>query len=528
MPRKLTTISASQRKALRAWFQAQSPRPTQKACIEWFTQTYGHKLSQSTVSDSLSDQYKHLDTYTKPDLVHKRARPPHWEDLEKCLFEWQLQIQQRGGSTSGELLCEKARDIWKSLPQYKDFPEPSFSHGWLCNFKKRWNIKQYNHFGEAGSVPAEAELEMVSIRTIAGTYAEDDIYNMDETGLFWKMVPSRGLATAPQPGMRKDKSRISLVCCTNASGGDRFPLWFIGKHKTPRALRNVNVAGLGGIWRWNKKAWMDSILMKEWLTAFYSHIGTRAVLLTMDNLPAHTTGLQLAPPPPNIRILLLPANSTSRFQPLDQGIIQNLKVYYKKQWLRFLLEMFERQLNPMTQVTVLHAVRWCIRAWNNDILSLTICNCFYKSTLLEKQLPLPVEQPDLSVLYRQVQQAGNIADPMDISNFLNPVEETMSPDEEDTSQLSPDQLLQRIVAGNIMGVDDVDEDDDEDVEIVIPTLAESLQALKLCITYTEHQQETTPAMIRALELLERIWEKKASDSAIQTTLDHWMGGFSTA
>lgn len=160
---------------------------------------------------------------------------------------------------------------------------------------------------------------------------------MDETGLFWRLSPSRGLSTQARAGVRKDKSRISLICCINASGTDRLPIWFIGKYQIPRALRNINIQAMGGRWRWNKKAWMDTMIMKEWLLFFYSHIGSRTVLLTIDNYPAHLSGLELAPPPPNVRIQWLPSNSTSRFQPLDQGIIQNLKVYYRKQWLRYTL-----------------------------------------------------------------------------------------------------------------------------------------------------------------------------------------------
>ena len=36
----------------------------------------------------------------------------------------------------------------------------------------------------------------------------------------------------------------------------------------------------------------------------------------------------MTPPPANIKIQWLPANSTSVYQPLDQGIIMNLKTYY--------------------------------------------------------------------------------------------------------------------------------------------------------------------------------------------------------
>ena len=201
-----------------------------------------------------------------------------------------------------------------------------------------FNIKQHNYHGEAGSVPQQAEEEMAAIRTLPGQYMEDDIYNMDETGLFWRLSPSRGLSTQARAGVRKDKPRISLMCCINASGTDRLPIWFIGKYQTPRPLRNINIQAMGDQWRWNKKAWMDTMIMKEWLSVFYSHIRSRTVLLTMDNYPAHLSGLELAPSPPNVRIQWLPANSTSRFQPLDQGIIQNLKVYYRKQWLRYMLK----------------------------------------------------------------------------------------------------------------------------------------------------------------------------------------------
>jgi hypothetical protein len=30
---------------------------------------------------------------------------------------------------------------------------------------------------------------MAAVQTLAGDYSEDDIYNMDETGLFWHLSP---------------------------------------------------------------------------------------------------------------------------------------------------------------------------------------------------------------------------------------------------------------------------------------------------------------------------------------------------
>jgi hypothetical protein len=56
------------------------------------------------------------------------------------------------------------------------------------------------------------------IRILCGEYAEEDIYNMDETGLWWKQGPSAGLATRARPGVKQEKSWISLVCCCNYTG----------------------------------------------------------------------------------------------------------------------------------------------------------------------------------------------------------------------------------------------------------------------------------------------------------------------
>jgi len=48
-----------------------------------------------------------------------------------------------------------------------------------------------------------------------------------------------------------------------------LPVWVIGKARMPRALGNINIPAMGAEWRWNKKAWVDQIVMREWLLAFY-------------------------------------------------------------------------------------------------------------------------------------------------------------------------------------------------------------------------------------------------------------------
>ena len=95
---------------------------------------------------------------------------------------------------------------------------------------------------------------MKAVQTLAGEYKEDDIYNMDETGLFWRQATSSGLSTHNRPGIKKDKSWITLVACVNSTGSDSLPIWFIGTAKTPLSLRGLSIRALGGVWQAKKKA----------------------------------------------------------------------------------------------------------------------------------------------------------------------------------------------------------------------------------------------------------------------------------
>jgi hypothetical protein len=66
---------------------------------------------------------------------------------------------------------------------------------------------------------------------------------------------------------------------------------------------------------------MTGAIFKEWLFWFDSKMKGQKVALLMDNFSAHKAAvkdIQLQ----NTIIIWLPANSTSRYQPLDQGIIR--------------------------------------------------------------------------------------------------------------------------------------------------------------------------------------------------------------
>ncbi|CAB5390079.1 unnamed protein product [Rhizophagus irregularis] len=74
--------------------------------------------------------------------------------------------------------------------------------------------------GEAKSAPLAESIERdrFTLQQLLASYNPEDIWNGDETGLFWKMEPSRVLACNSLSGHKKEKSCVTIFCATNATG----------------------------------------------------------------------------------------------------------------------------------------------------------------------------------------------------------------------------------------------------------------------------------------------------------------------
>jgi hypothetical protein len=239
---------------------------------------------------------------------------------------------------------------------------------------------------------------------------------------------------------------ISLVITTNADGSDRMPLWLIGTAKTPRALRGINFSALGCVWRWNKKAWMRQDIMEEWLRAFYARIPIhKKALLLLDNASPHIAGLKNIPPPRHIKVVFFPANATSVYQPLDQGIIQNFKHHYRKKWIRWMIAILDRGLDPKVRMNLSYTLFWISQVWKTSISDQTINNCFIKSTLIRPKTKIEtktdsqlVSEPGLSgeiqTLYNEVIEKLGNDDIIPFDQFLDPIEEDIASEDETDGQ----------------------------------------------------------------------------------------------
>ena len=93
-----------------------------------------------------------------------------------------------------------------------------------------------------------------SIKAKLNQFQWKDIYNMDETGLFYRLEANHTLATKQLKERKNDKERITIVVYCNGDGSDKVLLWIIGKYANPKCFKNVNISNLNCHYRANKEA----------------------------------------------------------------------------------------------------------------------------------------------------------------------------------------------------------------------------------------------------------------------------------
>ena len=114
--------------------------------------------------------------------------------------------------------------------------------------------------------------ETVLVPTLA-RYPPNDIYNGDETALFYKSLPHRTYFDGDKPeGSAKHKDRLTLLIITNMDGSDQRKLSVIGKSKTPHCLqKKYKMQVMSVDWYASKNAWMTSEIHHQIMTKLNTH-----------------------------------------------------------------------------------------------------------------------------------------------------------------------------------------------------------------------------------------------------------------
>lgn len=361
----------------------ENPKMTQKKIAEWAKQEFKMQkaLSQPAISNILNDKRQISTDVPDSELKLKRPRLVRFSGLDDALASWVIGCQERGIALSWKILQKKAH-LFADEFAIPENDRPTFSDGWVQKFLLRRNFKSMKPAGERGSADMEAvRAELPILQQLIARYSPADVYNMDETGLFFSMAPDRTIASRQMGGMKKDKTRLTVALCANSNGTDKRALFFIGHSEKPRCFKKKRAEELGFYYAWNKKAWMTSLLFQQWLEKFDLDMRKhqRQVLLLLDNAPTHAVrSLDLT----NVSVMFLPPNTTSLIQPMDAGIIAAFKKRYRSFQLGLALDRDNIQAKDIYKVDILQAMSWCRDAWEM-ITSISITNCWSHTGLLD-------------------------------------------------------------------------------------------------------------------------------------------------
>ena len=170
-------------------------------------------------------------------------------------------------------------------------------------------------------------------------YELADIWNLDETGCFFKALPEKGLAEKKSQarGGKTSNARLTIAFFVNAAWEKAIEPLVVCMSKKPRGFKSIkSLSRPHGIYYYSHpKAWMSTEIMTSILGKLnrQMEVAKRKIILFMDNTPCHPESLSERYS--NIKILFLPKNAIFRLQPLDAEIIRNFKLKYRKKFLKF-------------------------------------------------------------------------------------------------------------------------------------------------------------------------------------------------
>jgi hypothetical protein len=167
-------------------------KATHEDLKQWFNNKSYLNIEGSTVSKILKTFV--ISTEVNKDLTEiKRNRTAKYPQLKSALYEWQLRYENIA-IIIDVILNEKAKRFAQNLKISEN--EFSFSMGWVSRFKKRHGIKLHNTQRESASVDIDlVNQELPKLKQVINQFDLENVYNFDETALFYRLEPDSTLAT---------------------------------------------------------------------------------------------------------------------------------------------------------------------------------------------------------------------------------------------------------------------------------------------------------------------------------------------
>lgn len=454
-------------------------------------------VSHSTISTIKKNKHKIEPLFNANVLKPKRVRVSSQEQVEVALLQWFKLQRNRGIPVNGPMLQQKANFFANEL----NILNFDCSASWINRFKSRHNIVAGKIAGESLSVEQSdvTEWQTKVWPNLRAKFSDDEIFNADETGLFYKLTPDKTLKFRGEKcsGGKLSKDRITVMVAANMSGTIKKKLLIIGKSKNPRCFKNVR--SLPVDYESNRKAWMTSDIFIKWVRDWDRELTKKQkkILLLVDNCPAHPSISDLR----SITLIFLPPNTTSVLQPMDQGIIRALKSNFRKNLVLKIVASLDANEDTSSakhpKITILDAILMIYDAWNK-LTSATIFNC-YKHAGFVRDSPSVVADNDdddddvpLSVWARALNKGLPIGNE-ELEQY-SAIDDDLATCEEPTEE----NILQNVIVNS----QDSDDNNDDGLEenCTTPSVYEALKAAEVLnvFVHTNFEDDTMKSIMSRL------------------------------
>ncbi|CAH2284583.1 tigger transposable element-derived 1-like [Pelobates cultripes] len=204
-------------------------------------------------------------------MATKKAAEAGKRKKEMILFEDKKEIIRK--HEGGMRLTDLAKEYGRSASTI-DAEGFKASKGWFKRFKTRFGIHNVFRHGEAASsdVAAAEEFatEFLEVMVSEG-YLPQQVFNCDETGLFWKRMPKRPFITEEETSLPVHKPRkggLTLLFCANARGDLKIKPLLVYHSENPWAFKK-HKEQLSVLWQSKPKAWVTRLFFVKWVNVVF-------------------------------------------------------------------------------------------------------------------------------------------------------------------------------------------------------------------------------------------------------------------
>ena len=228
---------------------------------------------------------------------------------------------------------------------------------------------------------------------------------------------------------------------------------------------------------------MSSELFINFIRKFYRRItvAKRKIVVIVDNCPSHPRIEHLE----NIKLVFLPPITTAFSQPMDAGMIKNLKYFYKLEIVRRRIAAIEN--DQSFSLNLLQALLIIQKSWEK-VSQRTIENCFrhvgFGEGFMHNDDTINGISEDTEKQISEHFPEANLGDYLDADENL------------DTSNGTTEEAIVRDILG-----EELSDDSDQEVNVneedprIIPTRESAAAAMKILRLFLENQEGSSKSIM---------------------------------